>query len=463
VKDIFTLLKHGLHGTLHTQVRFHRRMVRTIKVENGVLVENKFDEKVGVSIRVYDGGRWGFSHTWDISEVGIKNALKKALDGLHALHKEKGAPTPRISPITGEFYPPSVNVPAETISLKDKVDFLLGLDRALKKEDSRIVLSTIRYTEMVDEKYIINTDGTSAYTRYPNLELIVFAAAEENEEREEYAEGIGITGGWQDILDRKPLQIINKVGKVLIQNLHAPYPESGESTVILGPELVGLLSHEAIGHTVEADFVLAGSTAKGKQGQMVASPLITLVDHPHPEFAPHASGWIPFDDEGSEAREAVIIEKGAVVGYMTDSITSAHLGMENTGNGRAWTYMDEPIVRMRNTYILPGENTLEEMIEATEDGYLMLTAFGGGQADANGEFMFGVGEAYRIKGGEVLHPVKSATISGQAFTVLQNVDMLGRDIELSMGTGYCGKFQPAKVDGGGPHLRTRLKIGGKRS
>ncbi len=463
MKDIFTLLKHGLHREFHTQVRFHRRMVRTLKVENGVLVENKFDEKVGVSVRVYDGGRWGFAHTWDISEIGIKNTLKKALDGLHALEKKKDDPIPRIKPVNGEFYPPSVNVPAETIGLKDKVDFLMGLDRALHKEDSRIVVTTIRYTEMVDEKYIINTDGTSAYTRYPNLELIAFAAAEENGEREEYAEGIGITGGWQDLLDRKPLQIIKKVGKVLVQNLNAPYPESGESTVILGPELVGLLSHEAIGHTVEADFVLAGSTAQGKLGKMVASPLITLVDHPHPEFAPHASGWIAFDDEGSEAQEAVIIKKGKLVGYMTDSITSAYLNMENTGNGRAWTYMDEPIVRMRNTYILPGENTLEEMIEATEDGYLMLTAFGGGQADANGEFMFGVGEAYRIKGGKVLHPVKSATISGQAFTVLKNVDMLGRDIELAMGTGYCGKFQPAKVDGGGPHLRTRLKIGGKTS
>ena len=460
MQDIFSILNHALHRHLHTQVKLHRRITRVIRVENGVITENKLDEKVGVSVRIYKDGAWGFAYTSDISPTALREAREKALVAANTMGKRESI-RPLIHPVVGEFFPPQVNVPPEDIPLKDKVDFLMGLEHAIKKEDMRITSATTRYTEMIDEKYIINSEGTKAYTRYPNLELIFFATAEEKGDREEYAEGIGITGGWQDLLDEKPLSKVKKTVKVLIQNLHAPYPESGVNTVILGPELLGLLSHEAIGHTVEGDFVISGSIAADKMEQRVASPLITLVDHPHPEFAPHASGWIPFDDEGSMVKPAIIIENGILKGYMTDSITSVKLGIDNTGNGRAWTYMDEPIVRMRNTYIMPGTDKLEDMIKETEEGYLMLTAFGGGQADANAEFMFGVGEAYKIENGEIAHPVKSATISGQAFQVLQDVDMLSEDIRLEMGTGYCGKFQPAKVDGGGPYLRTRMKIGGR--
>lgn len=460
MKDIFNTLKHGLHSIYHTQVRLHRRQARTIRVENGIVTENKFDEKMGVSVRVYIEGAWGFAYTSDISPSGLKEALEKATAGAKVIGIHENI-KPLIHPVIGEFFPPKITIPAETVSLRDKVNLILELDNRLKNTDNRIISSIVRYTELLDEKWIMNTDGTKAYTKYPNLELIAFAMAEENGDREEYAEGIGITGGWGDMLSFDPHGKIDKVAKVLLQNLHAPYPESGEAIVILAPELVGLLSHEAIGHTVEADFVLSGSITAGKLGQKVASEKITLVDHPHPDFAPYASGWLPFDDEGSEAKEAIIIENGILKGYMTDSITSQKLGLDNTGNSRAWLYMDEPIVRMRNTYILPGNDTLEAMIEATDDGYLMVTAFGGGQADANAEFMFGVGEAYRIKNGKIAHPVKSATISGQAFEVLSHVDMVGNDIKLEMGTGHCGKFQPAKVDGGGPHLRTRMKIGGR--
>jgi TldD protein len=99
------------------------------------------------------------------------------------------------------------------------------------------------------------------------------------------------------------------------------------------------------------------------------------------------------------------------------------------------------------------------MIRETRHGYLVKGARNG-QADANGEFMFGAEEAYLIENGELGKLMKGDSISGNAFEVLRSVDMVGDSFQYDIGTGYCGKYQPAKVDGGGPHLRCTAVIGG---
>jgi TldD protein len=130
-----------------------------------------------------------------------------------------------------------------------------------------------------------------------------------------------------------------------------------------------------------------------------------------------------------------------------------------TGNARAFEYSDEPLIRMRNTFIEPKSDKFDDIIKETRHGYLVKGPRNG-QADANGEFMFGSQEVYLVEKGEVKQLMKGASISGCAFDVLQSIDMVGNDLEFDVGTGYCGKFQPAKVDGGGPHIRCTAIIGG---
>lgn len=126
-----------------------------------------------------------------------------------------------------------------------------------------------------------------------------------------------------------------------------------------------------------------------------------------------------------------------------------------------YEYSDDPLIRMRNTYIEPGDRDLEEMISEVKEGYLLKGALGG-QADVNAEFMFGVREAYSIKNGRVGELLRGVAISGQAFDVLQTVDAVGRQFHFDLGAGYCGKIQPAKVDAGGPYLRCEAIVGGRR-
>mgnify|MGYP006890131175 CR=1 FL=1 len=139
--------------------------------------------------------------------------------------------------------------------------------------------------------------------------------------------------------------------------------------------------------------------------------------------------------------------------------TAARLGLPPSGNARAYGPDDEPLVRMRNTAILPGSSTIESMIEGVDDGYLLLKT-GNGQADTTTEFMFGIELGYEIKSGKLGRAIRNTTVSGSALKVLQSVDAVGNQMEWSC-NGYCGKKQPMVVSVGGPALRTRAHLGGE--
>ena len=205
----------------------------------------------------------------------------------------------------------------------------------------------------------------------------------------------------------------------------------------------------------------AGSVAAGKIGQRVASDLVTLCDSGVSEHYTGAGGTIPVDDEGVIAGRTTIIEGGKLVSYLHNRESAARYGVAPTGNARAWEYSDQPLIRMRNTYLAPGGRSIDEIIDDTKDGYL-LDGPRNGQADATGEFMFGVQEAWRIRNGVKTELLRGVTLSGIAFEVLASVDAVSSDFRWDLGAGYCGKGQPAKVDAGGPYVRCRALLGGEQ-
>ncbi|MBM3307926.1 MAG: TldD/PmbA family protein, partial [Candidatus Eisenbacteria bacterium] len=288
------------------------------------------------------------------------------------------------------------------------------------------------------------------------------AVAGEGDEMTTAFRGVGVTGGLRDLFAAATAdEMADHVARIAVDLLSAPYAPGGPATVVLDPELVGLLAHEAIGHTVEADFVQSGSAASGRLGKKVASELVTLVDSgPAVIGAPTAGGVLLVDDEGVLTGRTVIIDRGVLASYLHDRESAAVFGVPPTGNARAWQYDDEPLIRMRNTYVEPGATPLDEVIGSVREG-LLLRGAGSGQADANAEFMFGVQEAYEIRDGKVGRLLRGATISGDAFEVLSGIDIVSSGFEWGIGSGACGKGQEAKVDGGGPHVRCRVVVGGR--
>jgi TldD protein len=253
--------------------------------------------------------------------------------------------------------------------------------------------------------------------------------------------------------------LVDRLHEHLQAKRHAVAARGGLQTVVMAPELAGMLAHEAMGHPCEADAVLAGAVTADLVGKPVASALVSMVDFAHHYQGAEAMCPVYVDDEGVAARDVVMIERGLLKDFMHSRETAARLGQAPTGNARAYNPHDEPLVRMRNTAILPGPSTLASMIEGVDDGYLLVKT-GNGQADTTTEFMFGVTLGYEIKGGKLGRAIRDTTVSGSAIKVLQSVDAVGDDMVWNC-AGYCGKKQPMVVSVGGPSLRARAHLGGE--
>jgi TldD protein len=232
--------------------------------------------------------------------------------------------------------------------------------------------------------------------------------------------------------------------------------------VVLGNGWPGVLLHEAVGHGLEGDFNRKGaSTFSDRIGEQVAAKGCTVVDD---GTLRDRRGSLSIDDEGTPSQYNVLIEDGILRSYMQDKLNADLMGVAPTGNGRRESYAHLPMPRMTNTYMLAGNHSQQEIIASVDKG-IFAPNFGGGQVDiTSGKFVFSTSEAYLIEKGKITQPVKGATLIGNGPEVMQNISMIGNDLELDKGVGVCGKDgQSVPVGVGQPTLKIdNLTVGGTR-
>ncbi|MBL8859489.1 MAG: TldD/PmbA family protein [Planctomycetes bacterium] len=447
------------------ELRYHKKKTRAVAVEKGRVDTAQVTEHSGVGVRVLEDGTWGFASTDRLEASAIERAIQSARAAARASARartERSDPLPQVALARGRFDSDGFDELSQK-PIDATIELVLRIEAATRAQSAAIQSASCSYREVFEEKGIVTSDGAKAWTRLVRPDFSVTAIASKAGEIQRGYEASGATGGWECLFrSGAPEQLSERAARVAVDLLSAPYPDGGRMKVLLSPSLVGILTHEAVGHTVEADFVAAGSVAAGKLGTRVASEHVTLCDSGVSEYQLGAGGSLQVDDEGVLAGRTTIIRDGILTSYLHDRESAAHFGVHPTGNARAFEFDNEPLIRMRNTYIAPGTSTLEEMIAAIDDGY-MLEGATNGQADSNGEFMFGTKAAYRIKNGKRGALNRGVNISGTAFDVLRSVDRVGRDFMWDMGSGHCGKGQLARVDAGGPWISCEVLLGGRHA
>jgi TldD protein len=451
------------NGAKYVETRYHCRIINELNFSNGEIELVRNVSNSGCGIRVLVDGCWGFTSTSNISTDSLQNSLNKAISIAKLLSgnkKKKIEGLAEVNQMATGMKQTKVKGNLENIDIEQKVKVTKDTERAAGNYSEKIKSASCIYREILDHKIIVNTDGAEVQLYDSKPEFVVTAIAAEGNETATITEGIGVTGGWNDLFAKHdPLDYATLASDKVVNLLKANHISGESTTLVLDPGMVGLIAHEAIGHMVEADFVLSGSVAKDKIGQQVASELVTLVDSGESKTSPNGAGTIAVDDEGVGVESVVIIENGYLKSFLHNRESAFVFETRPAGNARAYEYDDDPLIRMRNTFPQPKCHTVDDMLKETQHGYL-LNGAKNGQADANGEFMFAFQEGYLIEKGEIKELVKGASVSGNAFDVLRSVDMVGKDFAYDMGTGYCGKIQPMKVDGGGPHIRCVATVGG---
>jgi len=411
----------------------------------------------GCGVRVVSGERTGYAYTDDLSPERILHAARTA-----ALIASGPAKTPTVGfqdKAARSLYP--VTLPSVDAEIRSKVELVMRADQAARAYDSRIKEVRASYADELRNILVIGSDGTFAEDSQPLARLNVSCIA-----KTETASARGSAGGGGRVAldfffgDKTPEFFAKEASRQAVLQLDAREAPAGDMEVVLGPGWPGVLLHEAVGHGLEADFNRKQTSAfAGLVGRRVASEKCTVVDN---GTMPWRRGSLNVDDEGNSTQNTVLIENGILKGYLSDKLSAKLMGVANTGNGRRESYEHIPMPRMTNTYMLPGEDDPQDIIQSVKNGIYAVN-FGGGQVDiTNGKFVFSASEAYLIEDGQITAPIKGATLIGNGPDVLTRVSMVGSDLKLDEGVGTCGKDgQSVPVGVGIPTIKIdRLTVGG---
>ena len=448
----------------HAEVREQHFSNRSVGIICGNLTNNARTNTSGVSARVYKNGTYGFASMAETTEEAAKRVLDAAKSNAEFMdiHVSKGkAPLPCFGKGKRALETFS-ELDRRDPEQKEYIDFAREIDDYIKTKYPNLASRYVVANSNDIEKILRVSDGCDGHTRLVRSYVYVGLTAETPDGKPvELFKAFGGEGTFSANFNdpKKLFGEIDIVHQRLMEKREGIYADAGEKTVVLGGMMAGMLAHEAVGHTVEADLVLGGSIAAHNLGKQVASELVNLTDFAHTAFGKNAPLPVYVDDEGILAEDAKIIENGILTGYLNNRQSARHFGMIPKGNARAWSFSDEPLIRMRNTAIHPGNDKLSDMIASVEDGYYLIDS-GNGQADTTGEFMFGVTMGYEIKNGKLGKALLDTTISGVAFEMLKTVDMVSDEVVWSS-SGYCGKKQRMPVGMGGPALRCKVMIGGR--
>ncbi|MEB3789478.1 MAG: TldD/PmbA family protein [Desulfurococcales archaeon] len=435
----------------------------SIVYDNDRVKSYSYTTTTGVGFRIVYKGFHGYSSTTIPTWEGIEKALLTAYRMAKALYHAGGEPSPLAEYPAIRAYSRSgyIKYPFE-ISDDEKIEVVKTLV-STAKEVKGVVSATARLGLQHDKRVVLNNEGTRVETDVVLTGFFVSAVARSDKGMEMAYDSKSKVSGWELVEYTDLNAMAKEIGELAVKAAHATVPEAGKYRVVLHPEVVGLLVHEALGHASEGDLVASdASVIKDKLGQKIGSDLVSIVDDGR-----HPDGYyVPFDDEGVEKKKTTIVENGVLKGYLAGRAESQKLGIDPTGNSRVMSYQHPLLVRQTNYYILPGDHAFDELVQEAKDGiYVTGKGARGGEVDPGaGTFTFGVGVSWKIENGEITTPLRGVTLTGMILDVLRNIEALGKDLHVYTSVfGGCGKSgQLVRVGDGGPYVLVgEIIVGGR--
>jgi TldD protein len=430
-------------------------------VTSGAMLDDRRIEELssgrsrGAGIRVVDGETTGFAHTADLSEAGLVAAARAAA----AVAREGGTGAVRtvaLAPVAD--HGPGGRTPPESVDKARKLELLTRADDAARSSGAAVSQVQVGCGDSRRRIVVANSDGLYATDDQIRTRFNVMCVANGDTGMQTGYESYARTEGFE-IFERQQVEdLARTAGARALAKLSARPAPSGEVPIVLAGGSGGILFHEACGHGLEADHILKdASVYTGRIGELVASPLVTLVDD-----GTVVGEWGNFavDDEGNPPARNVLIEEGVLTDYMWDWLRARKEGRTSSGNGRRQSYQHLPMVRMTNTYLLAGTEDADEIVSQTPSG-VYVKKLGGGQVNtATGDFVFGTTEAYLIENGRITEPLRDANLIGNGPEILRRIDAVATDFDMTPGT--CGKDgQSVPVGCGQATLRiTGVTLGG---
>jgi TldD protein len=425
-----------------------------LKLEDSRIEDVVSGHDAGAGIRILSGERASYAYTNVIDETALLEAARAARAGLSGAGNVTVGDLREVQATARH----PVRISPESVGAGDKAAALRVADEAARAAGADIRQVVSSYMDVRQRITIASSEGSIARDDRTRTRFAVQAVAARDGRIATGFEAPGHSGGFELLEERPAAALGSKAAAKALRQLDAKPSPAGEFPVVLAPGAGGVLIHEACGHGLEGDTIAKNASVyAGREGERFGSDSVTIVDDGSVE-----GEWGSFgvDDEGTPSQRTILFEKGILVGNMNDIRSAAKLEGRRTGNGRRQSYAHLPIVRMTNTYLLPGPDDADEIIRSVERGVYVASFAGGEVNPATGNFVFGMNEAFMIENGEITDGLRGANLIGNGPKVLSVIDAVAADFDVWW--GVCGKDgQHAPVTNGMPTvLLGRMTVGG---
>jgi TldD protein len=441
----------------YADARHVRTREESIATRNGTVDELSASESEGVGVRVRIGGAWGFAGTHDISRAGLEGALARALAVAAAQPQVPATPLAPEPPARGQWAS-SAEIDPFGVPLEDKLAALAAADESMRG-DPRVALTSAFFMAFKEQRTFVSTDGALCEQLVTECGGGISAMAVSDDEVQMRSFPSSFRGdmrqaGYEHFQGLGLVEAGPRVAAEAVALLTAPVCPAGRTTIVLDGQQLALQLHESVGHAVELDRVLGTEASYAGTSFVEVADLGSLrygsevMNVTADATAAGGLGSYGWDDEGVKARVEPIVRGGVLAGFLSSRESAAAIGLPHSaGCMRAEGFARQPIVRMSNVSLEPGDaGSLEDLIASTDQGLYLETNRSWSIDSRRLQFQFATEAAWEIVDGQRGRLLRNASYAGVTPEFWGRLDALCSPSEWRLwGLTNCGKGEPGQA------------------
>ncbi|MFZ4627082.1 MAG: TldD/PmbA family protein [Blastocatellia bacterium] len=398
----------------------------SVEVRMGAVEKVQEAGSFGLGLRVLLDGRQASCSTSDVSEAAITELIANAVEMARSTSIDDAAILPEPEPMDPQqdSLPLSLFDPAiPRMETGEKIQLALRAEDAARSSDPRIANSEGAACTTIERNVLLHTSrGLGGQYSTTQCGLAVAPIARDHDQMQ--------VGYWNDRQCQlaalaSPEEIGQEAARRAIRKLGARKIRTCTVPVIFEAEAAAALLRDLFEAVNGAAVFRRASFLVGQLGELVASPLVTIIDD---GLLPGAIGSRPFDGEGCPTRRTLVIEQGHLRHYLLNTYTGRKLQLPTTGNAvRSLT--GPPMVGVSNFHLAPGAFAPTEIVATLDRGLYVTDLIGFGFNPVTGDYSRGAA-GWWIERGEWIHPVEEVTIAGNLREMLRGIEQVGNDLHF---------------------------------
>ncbi len=401
-----------------------------VSVKGGEIIDYSVSSSIGLSFRALVDGKMGYASTQVLDDEAIDLLIESVGGNARMIENDDEE---FIFPGSENYPELDVYNPAiDEISAAEKIEMAKELEKKVLALDPAVKqVQMVQVASMAGEKRIVNSKGLDISFRDNAIGCAAVAIAMQDAK-------VAVGMGYKFVRNPGELnldEIADRAVKDAVAGLNAEQVESGSYAVVLRNDVMASMLG-CFASVFSADMAQKGlSLLRGREGDEIAAPVITVVDDP---LATEALASTPFDAEGVATKRREIIQAGKLTTLLHNLKTAKKQGVETTANASKRSYASPVDIAPTNFYIVPGEAAVEALYEQIGNGLLITDVEGlhSGANQISGDFSLGA-RGYRIENGKLAGAVSQITVAGNFFQMLKDITAVANDLEFGFPGSSC--------------------------